>query len=93
MASPPISYGLRWSADIVAIPIGAGPMSIPDQQRLKVADGSPLGGGVIAITSTGNYPTSTNITNACTTMATNCGTVLNAVASASIWQGWYTGGG
>lgn len=97
MASPQISYGLRWSVEMVAIPQGAGPMSVPDQQRIKVTQVSPGSGnnpgGIIAITSTGAYPTSTNITNACTTLGTNAASALNNVAATADWQLWNSGGG
>lgn len=93
MASPNIQYALRWSVEMVAIPIGAGPMSVPDQQRYKVQQSSAGGGGQIAITSTGAYPTSTNVTNACTTLGTNVAAALNNAAATADWQLWNSGGG
>lgn len=93
MASPNIQYGLRFSAELVAIPLGAGPMAVPDQQRIKVTQGSPGASGIIAVTSTGAYPTSTNITNACSTLGTNAAAALNNIAATVDWQQWNTGGG
>lgn len=93
MAGPNIQYGLRWSAELVAIPQGAGPMSVPDQQRIKVTMVSPGGGGILAVTSTGAFPTSTNITNACSTLGTNAAAALNNIAATSDWQLWNSGGG
>ena len=93
MAAPGIQYGLRWAVELVALPIGAGPMSVPDQQRIKLTQASASGGGIIAVTSTGAYPTSTNITNATSTLGTNAGAALNNAAATSVWQGWNAGGG
>ncbi len=93
MASPQIQYGLRWSVELVAIPLGAGPMSVPDQQRIKVTMVSPPATTIIAVTSTGAYPTSSNISTACTTMATNAAAALNNAAATAVWQGWNAGGG
>jgi hypothetical protein len=92
-ANANITYALRWSAEIVAIGTGQGPMEVPAQQRVKVQQSSPGGAGQITITSTGNYPTSTNITNACSTLGTNAAAALNNAAATPIWQGWYLGGG
>lgn len=88
-----IQYGLRWSVELVALPLGAGPMGVQDQQRLKVDQGAPSGGGIIAVTSTGNYPTSGNLTTALTTLGTNAAAALNTTANQNLWQNWYTGGG
>jgi hypothetical protein len=97
MASPQIQYGLRWSVEMVAIPLGAGPMSVPDQQRVKVTQASPgtsnLPGNMIAITSTGAYPTSANVSTACTSMATAAAAALNNAAATVNWQAWNSGGG
>jgi hypothetical protein len=93
MASPNIQYGLRWSVELVAIPLGAGPMSVPDQQRLKVTQTSPSGGGTVTVASTGAYPTSANIVTACSSLGTNAAAALNASGSTAVWQGWNSGGG
>lgn len=93
MASAQIQYGIRWSFELVAIPLGAGPMSVPDQQRVKVTQASPGGAGMVTVTSTGAYPTSTNITNACSTVGTNAAAALNNAAATVNWQAWNTGGG
>jgi hypothetical protein len=91
--APTITYGLRWSVEVVAIPIGAGPMSVPDQQRLKLTQGSLGGGGTVIVASTGLYPTSANFTTACTTAGTNMGTAVTEAAPLAQIQGWATGGG
>lgn len=92
-----IQYGLRWSISLVALPVGAGPMSVPDQQRLMVSSGFASAGntppGTITVTSTGNYPTSANITTACNAVATAAAALLNANPQAAQWQQWYQGGG
>jgi hypothetical protein len=93
MASPNITYGLRWSVEMVAVPIGAGPMSVPDQQRVKVAQSSPSGGGMITITSTGAFPTSANVVTACSSLGTNAAAALNNAAATVNWQAWNSGGG
>ena len=93
MAAPGIAYAVRYSVELVALPIGAGPMGVPDQQRIKINQSSPGASGTIAVTSTGAYPTSTNITNAMTTLGTNAAAALNNAAATSVWQGWNAGGG
>ena len=93
MASAQIQYVVRWSVELAAMPIGAGPMSVPDQQRIKVTQGSPGGAGNIAVTSTGAYPTSTNISTACTSAGTNMAAALNNIAATADWQLWNGGGG
>ncbi len=93
MAAPNIQYGLRWSVELVALPLGAGPMGVPEMQRIKVTMASPTPTAIIAVTSTGAYPTSTNITNACTTLGTNAAAALNNAAATAVWQQWNTGGG
>ena len=86
-----IQYGLRWAAELVALPVGAGPMGVPEMQRNKVTQGSPSGAGIITVTSTGNFPGSTDIATACATAGTNAAAALNNTASNSDWQTWYTG--
>lgn len=89
----PITYVLRWTIEVAAIAVGAGPMEVPAQQRLKLTQGSAGGGGQVVVTSTGLYPTSTNFTNACTTVGTNMGTALTQAANLAQVQGFATGGG
>jgi hypothetical protein len=91
--APNITYGIRWSVEVVAIPLGAGQMEVPSAQRLKLTQGSTAGGGIIVVASTGLYPTSTNFTNACTTAGTNMGTALTQTAPLAQIQGFATGGG
>lgn len=97
MASPNIQYGLRWALELVAIPQGAGPMGVPDQQRVRVNQTSPgtsnLPGGIVAVASTGAYPTSANIVTACSSAATAAAAALNNAAATANWQQWNTGGG
>lgn len=92
-----IQYGLKWQFSVVAIPVGAGPMSVPDQQVLTVNQATNLSGGagsgVIAITSTGSYPTTGNMSTALSAAATAAGVVLNANPALAQWQGFNSGGG
>ena len=94
----PIQYGLKWSFEVVVIPAGAGPMEVSSAQSLKVTQAtaflsSQSPGGVIAITSTGLYPTTTNMSTALTAAATAGGTILNAQPALGQWQGFASGGG
>ena len=92
-----MAYGLRWSFDIVEIGAGCGPMSVSAQQVLTVnqytnyVGAAP--GGVIAITSTGAFPTTGNMSTALSAAATAAGLVLNAQPALAQWQGFATGGG
>lgn len=88
-----IQWGLRWALEIVAVPIGAGPMTVPDQQRLKLSQTSPSGGGMVTIATTGATPTSGEVTTACTTVGTNMGTCATTAAVLAQIQGWNSGGG
>jgi len=93
VTTPQIQYGLRWSLEVCAIPLGAGSMSVPDQQRLKLSQSSASAGGIVTVACTGVYPTSTNFTNACTTVGTNMGTAVTQTAPLAQVQGFATGGG
>jgi len=93
MAAPNIQYGLRWSIEMVALPLGAGPMGVPEMQRIKCTQASASGGGIISITSTGAFPGSTDVATACATAGTNMAAALNNSASTVVWQGWNAGGG
>ncbi len=92
-----IQYGLKWRFSVVAIPQGAGPMSVPDQQVLTVTNDTNLTGGapsgIIAIASTGSYPTTGNMSTALSAAATAAGLVLNAAPALAQWQGFNSGGG
>ena len=91
--APNCSFVLRWSVEVAAVPLGAGPMTVTDQQRLKLTQASLGGGGMIYVSSTGLYPTSTNFTTAATTAGTNMGTAITEAAPLAQIQGWATGGG
>lgn len=93
VTTPQVSFVLRWSAEVAVVPLGAGAMEVPCAQRLKVDQKSTSGGGTIVITSTGVFPTSTNITTAATTAGTNIGNALTATAALAQIQGFGTGGG
>lgn len=90
-------YGLKWQFSVVEIAAGAGPMSVPAQQVLTVTQATNLSGGapsgIIAITSTGAYPTTGNMSTALSAAATAAGLVLNAQPALAQWQGFATGGG
>lgn len=88
-----VQWGIRWDVHVVAIPIGAGPMTVPDQQGLKLNQGSLNGGGMITIGTTGATPTSGQISTACTTLGTNAAAAINTAAVLAQIQGWNTGGG
>lgn len=91
-----ITYGLRWTFEVVAMPQGAGPMTVADQQRLKVSSATAFSGsppGVITIASTGNFPTTANMSTALSAAATAGGLILNANPALAQWQGFNSGGG
>jgi hypothetical protein len=78
-------YGLRYTLDVVYIPIGAGPMTVPDAQRLKMVQSSivPVPGG--------ETPTAANFNTGITGGMT---TDLEAQVLANLTQiqGFATGG-
>lgn len=89
----PVTYVVRWSAEVAVVPVGAGSMEVPCAQRLKLSQGSASGGGTITVASTGLYPSSTNFTTAMTTAGTNMGTAFTTAAVLAQIQGFATGGG
>lgn len=93
----PIQYGLRWSFTVVVIPQGARPMEVPSAQSLKITDATAFPGqtapGIVAIASTGLYPTPGNMSTALSAAATAAGLVLNASPALGQWQGFASGGG
>lgn len=88
-----ITYMLRWTAEVCAVPMGAGPMSVPDQQRLRNNQASVSGGGPITISSTGDFPLAANIVTACTSMGTNAAASFNVAAVLAQIQAFNSGGG
>jgi hypothetical protein len=93
---PTIQYGLKWQFSVVALGVGTGPMTVPEQQVLTVSQATAYSGsppGVIAITSTGSYPTTGNMSTALSAAATAAGLILNANPALTQWQGFATGGG
>lgn len=92
-----MTWGLKWSFEVVAIPQGANPMEVPSAQSLKVTQATAFPGqtpgGVIVLACTGSYPTTTNMSTALTAAATAGGAILNATPAVTQWQQWYTGQG
>lgn len=89
-----MGYGLRYSLDVVWIPDGAGPMTVPDAQRLKLVQSS------IVQVPGGDSPTQANFNTAIGVTSGNV--IANSMASdleAQIAtnltriQGFSTGGG
>ncbi len=93
----PIQYGLKWSFTVVVIPAGARPMEVPSAQSLKVTELTAYPGsspsGIVALASTGLYPSTTNMSTALSAAATAAGLVLNAQPALGQWQGFASGGG
>ncbi len=85
-----MSYGLKWTASIVWIGDGVGPMEVPSAQVLTMTQASTGGGGIISVPG-GDSPSTSNISTACTTMATNAAAALNA--NIAQIQGFSSGGG
>lgn len=88
-----MAYGLRYSLDVVWIPDGAGPMTVPDAQKLKLVQSA------IVQVPGGDSPTQVNFNTAIGVTAGNV--IANSMASdlqAQIAtnltriQGWSTGG-
>jgi hypothetical protein len=92
-----VQYGLKWSFDVVVLPVGAGGMTVPEAQVLKVTQGTAFPGqtpgGIITIASTGTYPTTGNMSTALSAAATAAGVILNSNPALAQWQGFATGGG
>ncbi len=92
-----IQYGLKWQFSIVALGVGQNSMTVPSAQALTISQATAYPGstpsGIIAITSTGSYPTSGNITTALSAAATAAGLIYNAAPANAQWQGFATAGG
>lgn len=92
-----IQYGLKWQFSVVAIGQGNAQMDVPSAQVLTVNQNTSLSGsappGIIAISSTGNYPTTANMSTALSAAATAAGVILNANPALAQWQGFNSGGG
>lgn len=93
-----IAYGVRWVVEVVALPLGAGPMSIADQQILKLSQSSPTaalaqGTGMITVSSTGDVPLSGNISTAMALVGTNAALAFNNPPALAQVQGFNSGGG
>lgn len=89
-----MAFGLRYSLDIVWIPDGAGPMTVPDAQRLKLSQSA------IVQVPGGDSPTAANFNTAIGVTSGNV--IANSMASdleAQVLtnltriQGFATGGG
>ncbi len=81
-----MAYGLKYSLDVVWLPDGAGAMTVPDAQRLKMMQSS------IVLVPGGDAPTAANFNTAITGAMT---TDLEAQVLANLGQlqGFATGGG
>ena len=86
-----MAYGLRYALDIVWIPDGAGPMTTPDSQRLKLVQTAIIqvpGGDTPTLT---NFETAMGTTSALAgSMVLDLQTQINA--KLTYIQGWATGG-
>lgn len=80
-----MAYGLRYSLEVCWIPDGAGPMSTPDSQRLKLVQ------SFIVQVPGGDAPSAANFNTAITGGMT---TDLEAqvLKNLTYIQGWATGG-
>lgn len=81
-------YILKWTASVSWVGDGAGPMSVPSAQTLKIASGQ-YGGSVIV--PGGDAPSGANLTAAGVTAGVNIGSGLNT--NLGQIQGFATGGG
>lgn len=92
-----IQYGLKWQFSVVAIGQGNAQMDVPSAQVLTVSERTSFSGsappGIIAISSTGSYPTTSNMSTALSAAATAAGAILNANPALAQWQGFNSGGG
>lgn len=92
----PIQYGLKWQFSVVAIGQGNAQMDVPSAQILTVSQATAFSGsppGIVAIASTGLYPTTGNMSTALSAAATAAGVILNASPALAQWQGFASGGG
>lgn len=84
-----MGYRLTWSATVSWVGDGVGQMQPgPGAPLLKVSSLFGANGGPIVVPG-GDAPSTANISTACTTMATNAATALNA--SILQIQGWANG--
>lgn len=80
-----MAYGLRYSLDVVWIPDGAGPMTVPDSQRLKLVQTT------MALVPGGDSPTQGNFNTAISgAMVTDLEAQI--ATNLTVIQGWSTGG-
>ena len=89
-----MAYGLRYSLDVVWIPDGAGPMTVPDAQRIKFVQS-----GIVQVPG-GDAPTAANFNTAIgvtsgNVIANSMASDLEAQVLANLTriQGFATGGG
>lgn len=91
-----VQYGLKWAFTVVTLPQGASGMTVPSAQSLKITDQTAFSGspsGIIALASTGNFPTTGNMSTALSAAATAAGLIFNANPALAQWQGFNSGGG
>ena len=88
-----MAYGIRYSLDVVWIPDGAGPMTIPDSQRKKFSQSS------IVQVAGGDTLTQANLNNAMGATAVNtvAGSMLadlqaQTALALTMMAAWATGG-
>jgi hypothetical protein len=88
-----MAYGIRYSLDVVWIPDGAGPMTVPDAQRLKLSQTA------IVQVPGGDSPTQANFNTAIgvtsgNVIAGSMASDLEAQIATNLTriQGWSTGG-
>jgi hypothetical protein len=84
-----MSYRINWTASIVWVGDGAGPMEVPSAQVLTVNQNSTSGAGSVVVPGA-NAPSTANISTACTTVGTNMAAALNV--NIGQIQGFATGG-
>ena len=89
-----MAYGLRYSLDVVWIPDGAGPMTVPDAQRIKFVQS-----GIVQVPggdapSAANFNTAIGVTSG-NVIANSMASDLEAQVLANLTriQGFATGGG
>lgn len=80
-----MAYGLKYSLDVVWIPDGAGPMTVPDSQKLKMVQAA------VVLVPGGDAPSQANFNTAIsgamvTDLEAQVATNLTAI------QAWATGG-
>jgi hypothetical protein len=81
-----MAYGLKYSLDVVWLPDGSGPMTVPDAQRIKFVQAS------IVLVPGGDAPTAANFNTAISgAMVTDL--EAQVLANLGQIQGFATGGG